>query len=323
MTTDTGVTQEQLLNATSPEALAALMVQANERMTDSPPEGVTETEQAQAVDAAATQVQAPASATPGAESSEEPHGVATKSGKHVLPYSVLQEARTDAQSARQRAETAEREAEELRRKVAELTAGGTQTQQAAAMANELSDEEISAAEYDAPLVAKLARQIKALQAAQTAAPAAPAEQDTQDAQDDQRAQVHAALSQRPFLTQLQSAGGIRWARACEIDAELRNNPGYANRGDPVARFADVEARIAAELGVQVMAAPAPTPPPAPAPKAPEIQPFRPNTASDLMGGATPTGSDNGINEAADGMAMARRFGQMTDAQMDAAIRRSA
>ena len=185
---------------------------------------------------------------PGAESSEEPHGVATKSGKHVLPYSVLQEARTDAQSARQRAETAEREAEELRRKVAELTAGGTQTQQAAAMANELSDEEISAAEYDAPLVAKMARQIKALQAAQTAAPAAPAEQDTQDAQDDQRAQVHAALSQRPFLTQLQSAGGIRWARACEIDAELRNNPGYANRGDPVARFADVEARIAAELG---------------------------------------------------------------------------
>ena len=82
-------------------------------------------------------------------------------------------------------------------------------------------------------------------------------------------------------------------------------------------------RMAAKLGVQLPSTQntnTPSPAPAPAP-VDDTTTFRPNTLSDLVSGAPPTQGD-GFSEKADGMAMAQRFGAMSDSQMAAVIRRS-
>jgi hypothetical protein len=316
---NTGPTQDQLLAATSPEALAALMAQA-----DGPPQqqGVTAPSQEPAqADAAQTQATGTGGATPGADSERDPApaGVATKSGKGVLPFSVLQQERQERQHWRGQALDLQTKLDEATAELERLRAsGGTQQQQADALAD-LSDEEIAAAEADFPLVAKIARRLKA-QAPAAAPAAAPAPAPTQDDQDDTAAAVHSAIEALPLLSKWQQTGGVVWDRAIELDNQLQADPAF--RGKSLSdRFAEVQTRLASELGISV---PSPTSPaPAPASTAaptPQPEPFRPNTLSDLQGGART--QHDPINPDADGMALARRFAAMTPDQLQAAIRRA-
>lgn len=311
------ITQDQLLNATTAEAMAKLMADADEQ---SEPKGETTPEPTPPVDAAAKEPAA-VGAAPDANS-EEVHGVLTKSGSGVLPYTVLKEARDHAKLNRSRAEAAEQRAAELQEQLDALRrAGGTQQEQAAALA-EFSDEEIDAAAMDYPVVAKMAAAIKDLRNRMSQAPA-PSPEAQQDAEDERAAAANAALAGKTLLLKARAAGGALWTRACEIDAQLRADASFMQM--PAAeRFGEVQKRLAAEIGVAIPSAPAPQPPAAPAPSAPaappEIEPFRPNTTSDLLGGRTPEG--DGISENANGMAMAARFATMTPAQVDAYIRRS-
>lgn len=317
--TGAGPTQDQLLAATSPEALAALMAQA-----DGPPQqqGVTAPSPEPApADAAPAPAPAAASATPGADSERDPApvGVATKSGKGVLPFSVLQRERQERQHWRAQALDLQTKLEQTAAELERLrTSGGTQEQQADALA-ELSDEEIAAAEADFPLVAKIARRLKAQ--APAPAPAAPAPAPTQDDEDDTAAAVHSAIEALPLLSKWQQTGGVVWGRAIELDNQLQADPAF--RGKSLAdRFAEVQTRLAGELGIPVPSptAPAPAPASAAAPT-PQPEPFRPNTLSDLQGGART--QHDPINPDADGMALARRFAAMTPDQLQAAIRRAA
>jgi len=316
---NTGPTQDQLLAATNPEALAALMAQA-----DGTPQqqGVTATTQVLAqADAAQGQGTGAGSATPGADSERDPTptGVATKSGKGVLPFSVLQQERQERQHWRAQALDLQTKLEEATAELERVrTSGGSQEQQADALAD-LTDEEIAAAEADFPLVAKIARRLKAQPPA--AAPAAPAPAPTQDDQDDTAAAVHSAIASNPLLSKWQQTGGVVWDRAIELDNQLRDDPAF--RGKSLAdRFAEVQTRLAGELGIPVPSPNAPAPAPGlTAAPAPQPEPFRPNTLSDLQGGART--QHDPINEEADGMALARRFATMTPDQLQAAIRRAA
>lgn len=288
-------TQDELLAATTPEALADLMAKASEES----PQGVTET----------VPETAPDSATPGAEE-HEASGILTKSGKGFMPYSVLQQARQSEREAKARASDLERQLAEATSRLEALNNGGTAHQQQQAIEDlDLTDEEIEAAQADFPLLAKVARRLKA-------APQAPATHSTdEEAEDEVRGAVHAAMADKPLLVEISSNPEL-WKRAVAIDEQLQTAPAFANKSLSE-RFAEVERRVAADLGREM---PSRNKQP-PAPKEPEIHSFRPNTTTDLMGGATPNG-DDGISERASGMALASRFSTMTPAQIEAAIRRS-
>lgn len=313
-------TTDQLLAATTPEALAELMAQAGA----APHEGVTAPAPAPAqADAAPAPAPAAESASPGAGSDDQPAaGVATKSGKGVLPYTVLQQERQERQHWKTQALTLQERLQQAEAELQDLRNRGTTQQQADALAD-LTDDEIEAASADYPLLGRVARALKSMPR-QVAAPAqapAPAPADPQDQADDTAAAVHAAMEPLPLLSKWQQTGGVVWARAVELDNALQSDPEFRGRSLSE-RFAEVQTRLAAELGMSVpSASPAPAPAPTAAAPAPQPEPFRPNTLSDLQGGAR-TAADP-INADADGMALARRFSQMSPDQIAAAIRRSA
>ena len=317
--TGNGPTQEQLLNATTPEALAALMAAEAAPLQ----QGVTAPATAPAQADAAPAPAATDSASPGADSSD-PVGVATKSGKGVLPFRVLLDERQEKQHWRGQALTLQQQLEQAQARIQELQGKGTEQQQADALAD-LTDDEIAAAEADFPLLAKVARRLKAAPiqqapaSAPAAAPAAPAV-DPQDEADDTAAAVHAALTAHPLLSSWQQKGGVVWGRAVELDDAIKADPTWANK--PLTeRFGEVQRRLAGELGVAVPPAQQTQPAPAPAPATtPEPANFRPNTLSDLGGGAAT--QHDPLDASQDGMALARRFASMTPDQIAAAVRRS-
>lgn len=323
------VTQDDLLNATTPETLAALMARGD----DTAIQGVTAPAPAPvataAVDSAAAApapAQAADGAAPGTESSESQAGVATKSGKGVLPYRVLADERTAKQHWRDQAQSLDQQLATAKAQIQAMQKSGGTQQDIQGVLDSFTDEEIDRADEDIPLLAKVARALKsgALTApAASPAPAQAAAVDPQDAADEKAAAVHAAMAATPLLSRLQQRGGAVWATAVGLDEKLQGDPAWASK--PLAeRFAEVQRQIADELGidvpVQATTTPAPAPAQAPAPARAQVQPFQPNTLSDLTG-ATPAG-EGGINERDDGMAMARQFAHMSDAQMAAAIRRS-
>lgn len=318
MSEQTGPTTDQLLNATTPEALAALMAAE----TAPPQQGVTAPAPAPVQADAAPAPAAVESASPGADSSD-PVGVATKSGKGVLPFRVLLDERQEKQHWRGQALTLKQQLEQAQARIQELQATGTAQQQADAL-GELTDEEIAEAEADFPLLAKVARRLKAQPATQapaSAPAAAPAPTaDPQDEADDTAAAVHAALNANPLLSSWQQKGGVVWGRAVELDDAIKAEPAWATK--PLAeRFAEVQRRLAEELGIPVPAAHQQQQAAAPAPATPEPTNFRPNTLSDLGGGAAT--QHDPLDASQDGMALARRFATMTPDQIAAAVRRSA
>lgn len=315
--TGNGPTTEQLLSATTPEALAALM--ASE--TAPTQQGVTSPAPAPVQADAAPAPAAVDSASPSADSSEAA-GVATKSGKGVLPFRVLLDERQEKQHWRGQALTLQQQLEQAQARIQELQGQGTAQQQADAL-GELTDEEIAAAEVDFPLLAKVARRLQAQPAsAPASAPAtAPAPvADTQDEADDTAAAVHAAIGAHPLLSSWQQKGGVVWGRAIELDEAIKSDPAWANK--PLAeRFGEVQKRLADELGITAPAAHQQQQAAAPAPATPEPTNFRPNTLSDLGGGAAT--QHDPLDASQDGMALARRFATMTPEQIAAAVRRSA
>jgi hypothetical protein len=275
---------------------------------------------AEVVDATTTQGSEQAtteSATPGA-SDEQVHGIATKSGKGVLPYRVLTEARQEASEAKAASRSLAAQLAEAQRQLEEARAASGQQQSASADApEEITDDEIAAVEADFPAMAKAMR--VARRAAQAAAasptPTAQTGNTQQEDADERVAAVEQAMAGNTLLLRARQQGGVLWGRACEIDAQLRQDPRFADV-PAAARFAQVNAALAKELGVS----------PAPvrqntAATAPHIDPIRLNTTSDLIGGTAP-GSNEAFGPNASGMAMANRMKDMTPQQLDALIRRS-
>jgi hypothetical protein len=246
----------------------------------------------------------------------------------VLPYRVLQEARDTAKTFRDRAAQAESERDQARQQLANLQTKSV-PDELLAVARDLTDGEIQDLEYLNPKAAKAVRLARSLAAqpepaAPAPAPAAPAA--PTEAQQEQADEVTAALNGRRLLQSIGATGGPLWDRAVELDAALRVDAQWATR--PMSdRFKEVERRIAEQLGVRLADDPPPAPKPtaaaapAPQPAAPAPTQFRPNTLSDLQGGAAPSG--DGISEEASGIALAARFSNFTDGQLAAVIRRAA
>lgn len=317
-------TQEELLDATTPEKLAALMAKSGEGE-----EGVSNEEQPPAAPAPA-----PASegAAPSTTVEEQPTGIATKSGKGVLPYHVLLEARDKATKANERADQALRERDEALQRINQVQ-GKVVPDELLSVAQDMTDGELDDLKFTNPKAHKAVMLARSLTAPPAPAPAAaPAPAPTQEPTPEQQEALDeslGAMAGRHLLLRLNATGGPLWDKAVDLDAALQLDAVWGAKPE-AERFAEVERRLAKELGVTLAAPPTPNPPaPAPAPRQPaadpgpalEIQPFRPTTSSDLVSGAPPD-AGNGFSEAADGMAMANRFRQMDDSQIAAQIRRA-
>lgn len=279
-------TYEQLLYGEELKTMPVAPELAETAPADGQPSAEPASEPAPAAPAPA-ESSAPAGAADGGE--QQVDGVSTRDGKHVLPYAVLKDTREALAAEKARATELEAALKRMKDEAAAKEAG-TSTQsseaQAQADANLFTDEELAEMEEGLPAVAKIAKAYRALQqeltsvkaiAARPAAPAAPA------------VDVQALIDQRPLLAKWQARGGGLWQDCVALDLQLRDDPQWAGK-TAADRFAEVERRIAADLGVTVpgntVAAPSPQPTkttPA-APKEISVAP----TLTDLAG--TPAGA---------------------------------
>jgi hypothetical protein len=244
---------------------------------------------------------------------KEPGGVAAQDGKHVLPFSVLQNTRARANA--------------LESKLAEMTAEierlktGKESEESTEV---LTDEELAALEDEGPVFAKLAKTIR-MQQEQLAKLIETTTAVTQATQQDEKARVadtvQSAIDTNESLAKWQSAteddpdGAARWAHALEVDQTLRGLPAWKEK--PMAeRFAEVQRRVQMDFGDEITTQPdrqksGPTPnPKSAATNSKKGSPDgAPETLSDMPGGTAP---DDAVNlDALDSSQLAKQMEKMS------------
>lgn len=168
---------------------------------------------------------------------QEPEGIATKDGKHVIPYSVLK-------SERERAAQAEKSAKDAADRIAELTAQLESAKQGAKPGDnartslqqsetaELSSEELEFLKDDNPAVYKALKAIEA-KAAQLQDRLKPVEDKAKDIEADivarEQAIVQDAIDSVPKLAHIQSANAEAYALAQQFDATLQSLKGWKDK----------------------------------------------------------------------------------------------
>ncbi len=283
-------------------------------------EGATTQPAAPATPAAAAPAQAgsgsgadaTSGATPNTDVGEQIAGVATKDGKHVLPYTVLRNARRDASMFRQRAEAAEQQTNQLTAQIEALREGRTLPDDA------LGDDGMVELLKDFPQLAGLVAEVKGLR--EKAATAKPDPAREIDDQLDAQEELDAALAQRSLLSRFSQTGGALWARAIEIDKAVMSEPEYAGMSAAL-RLTETERRLAAELGI-ALPQPRVDPPTALALDTSGLPSVQPNTLSDLGGGRAPTDEMSQLANLS-GSALVNRFESMSVDEMDRLLARAA
>lgn len=253
-------------------------------------------EVAQATQAAPVPEESNESPTVASENETGIAGVLTKDGKHVIPYQKLQEARTNASIAQQRAAQVEEINKTLEEEIATLKSGKLPD-----VVNQELEEQLE----DFPALKVIHEQNKVLKAQleQSKAAAKPASRsfdEVASAEVSAQAQIDEALAKLPVLSAYAEKGGVVWARAVEIDAELS----VANPSMSLAeRFSMTEVALKKELGIaepstpktQAAAKAAPARPRA-TPTPTEVMP----TLTDFTGSGISINSDDPFNGATDG-----------------------
>lgn len=244
------------LNATDPEALAKIFDQiengedplsktndqgeakeANQAKTDPEAQGQQQAEQGQQ------------------QEEREPDGVATKDGKHVIPYSVLKSERDRAARAEQIAREAQERLEALQAQLAAGSQGanngeGARTNQQQPAVSDLSTEDLQTLQEDFPTV------YKAVMASMAAAKAleaklAPVEESVRNAEADQarsaQETVQDAIDSVPKLAHIQANNAEAFELAKQFDATLRTQSAWADK--PLSeRFSKVMEMVESTIG---------------------------------------------------------------------------
>ncbi len=183
----------------------------------------------------------------------DPDGVATKDGKHVIPYTVLK-------GERDRANRAEQLATEMRERVAALEAmvqgsqGAKQGESArteqSQTASDISPEDLEALKDDFPTVYKavmasmaaaerLQSQLEPVKASVQSVEAERAQNATDEVQD--------AIDSIPKLAHIQATNADAFDLAKQLDKTLREQPAWQDKS-LAQRFAKVTEMVEATLG---------------------------------------------------------------------------
>lgn len=262
---------------------------------------------APAVAAAPASAPADGSATPSAaaesnanDDTQRPAGVATRDGKHVIPYEVLANTRDHARRLETELAEARQQLEQLAKAGGKSGAAPDADLQERAQQGLLTEDE----RIDFPALAKIEQAFVQLNERLSRAAAAPAASPAPMApsaapapaaprlSDDEEFDL--AIAQSPLIAQWMQTKGPEWRRAAALDKMLRDedpNLGYLER------FARVQRAVAAEFGVELPAStPAPrTKQPAAAP-APQVRDAAMPSLSDF-GGSPPQSQEDAINSA--------------------------
>lgn len=270
----------------------------------------------------------------GQQQDAEPDGVATKDGKHVIPYSVLK-------SERDRATRAEQLANEMAEKVKALEAlqAGNQgakdgesarTDPQQPTVSDLSDEDLAALKEDFPTVYKAV--MASMAAAERLASQLKPVQETQrntEAEQARTAQeaVQDAIDSVPKLAHIQASDKEAFELAKQFDATLRNQKAWVDK--PLSeRFAKITEMVEAALGpIELPAGKATSQPSAEslrkaaiAKAAQAAKASRTDVPTSLSEFPAGQNAAQDEREAADGMTplqLAAKFSSMTPEQMDA------
>lgn len=186
-------------------------------------------------------------------SEQDAAGVATKDGKHVIPYSVLQSARDRASRAEQLAMQAQERVQALEAQLSQGSQGAKQGEGARTepqAVNDLSPEDLEALKEDFPTVYKAVQAsmalAKTLEARLNPVAESVREVVTERAQTDADS-VQEAIDSVPKLAHIQATNREAFDLAKQFDATLRAQAAWADK--PLSeRFAKVADMVEATLG---------------------------------------------------------------------------
>jgi hypothetical protein len=237
--------------ATDPESLAKAFEQIESGEDPTPKEPDPEAKQEQDGKAAQSDPKVDQEAK-AADPETEPAGVATKDGKHVIPYSVLK-------GERDRASRAEQMAREMQEKVAALEAqvaagakpgDSARTEPETPAVGDLSPEDLEVLKEDFPTV------YKAVMASMAAARALeaklkPVEETVQQTEAERQRSaaetVQEAIDSVPKLAHIQATNPEAFDLARQFDAAIRGRPEWATK-TLTERFAKVAEMVEAAVG---------------------------------------------------------------------------
>lgn len=253
---------------TDPDQIAALMAQmdgtsAPEQAENDATAGVEATEgEQEKTEEAPQQV-------------EDEAPIASKDGKHTIPYDVL---RTEREKRR----AAEQAMQELQARIDAMQQTGKPQEQAQ---GEASTDDLDSMAEDFPAVAKLLAHTRKLeQQLQTVAQRM--EQEDRQRQEATMSEVRAAVDANPTLLHWEHNDPDRWAAAIEADTKLQASP--AHRGLTLEqRLAKAVEIVEAFYGPDSAAPRAQAKPQNSPPKKAAAAKEAPRTLSDIPGGAVP------------------------------------
>lgn len=206
---------------------------------------------------------------------EDEAPIASKDGKHTIPYDVLK-------SERERRKAAEQAMQELQARIDAMQQTGKPQEQAQ---GEASVDDLDSMAEDFPAVAKLLAHTRKLeQQLQTVAQRM--EQEDRQRQEATMAEVRAAVDANPTLLHWEHNDPDRWAAAIEADTKLQASP--AHRGLTLEqRLAKAVEIVDAFYGPDSAAPRAQAKPQNSPPKKAAAAKEAPRTLSDIPGGAVP------------------------------------
>jgi hypothetical protein len=261
-----------------------------------------------------------AKAEPAVPAIEDKAPVATRDGKHTIPYSVLEAARAakdkleaDVRSEREQREALAKQLEEKLARIKELEAGTGAGQEAdAAEAYDLKADLEAIAEEAPYLSGGLGKLVARVEAAEKAA--STVQKPSEKQADDKPIlppEVRDAIDAVPVLAHWEASNAQLFAAATEVDNRLRARPEWGNK--PMKeRFEQVVKIMAAEYGDSILpptGSDTTTPKPA-AKTLPNAADVGINTLSDLPGGTPTSQSALQDMEAASASALANRLTSM-------------
>lgn len=180
----------------------------------------------------------PEAAKPKAETTQDsqqqadPEGVATKDGKHVIPYSVLKGERERANRAEQLAKEAQAELEAIRKSAGAKDGEGARTEPQKAELpdlDSLSNEELATLKEDFPTVYKALMATQAATRAVEERLAKPVQEIQAERERGVQESVQDAIDSIPKLAHIQATDKDTFDLAVKFDATLRGQPAWANK----------------------------------------------------------------------------------------------
>lgn len=326
------------VNTTDPEALAKVFEQIESGLEPQMNETKSEPAASQTPqdETAGTQKEQQAEQGQTDQGDEaEAAGIATKDGKHVIPYSVLK-------SERERATRAEQMAQEMKERVEALEAlvksgnqgakdgesARTDPQQPAA--EQLSPEDLESLKEDFPTVYKAVMASMA-KAQALEAKLQPVEETVRNAQEDQARTaadaVQDAIDSVPKLAHIQANDAEAFELAKQFDATLRSQKSWASK--PLAeRFQKVSEMVEAAIGPIEIPGAKPTPQPsaedlrkaAIAKASSASKRDVPTSLSEFPAGQAPAADERAAVEQLSALQLAEKFSKMSSEDMDAYFR---